>query len=613
MVFAQDTTKDASLTTRVLTLTDTQPIAQGMALLLGGLSLYVAALLARALRQRYPITWRASVRLAGWIVPLITAAVTLIMILNRDKVQLTPMISMSVLQLVIPLGAAIHTALIFSPEDEPLEMLLALPRPITWLVLERVLVIVALYAGIGIGGMGLLAAQNRLGDIGMRLGAWLPSMLFLMSFTIYLTTRVRTMTMGLIGALAVWAITLLFGPFLIPSATNAGPHMPFPMNYVQPFLWTINMFAQPLSFPAWEYYTLNRVILLGLSVFFLWRTSALLSDAESLLLSAQDRQTRRKAAPVAAVSNDKRSKKFNSAPVAVNVFWQIAAMWLYEWKLHWRRRPLKVMLSTLIAVVGITMLIAYDAYIKVMLQGADLSQLALDQQMIAKGLAFTHMPLAMLTVMQMLVVPVILCDAIPLDQQDHMDEMLHSTPLPGWAYLVGKIGGLWWAAMSAFLLALTILSGLWFLAVGPFDLRPVLDSWLLLGAPIVLFNGGFAALIGATQPTRRRAAIAVIGVFFLSLYIGGQVTDGFLAALQLNPFNSSVLVNAFGSLGLPLTFSSLFTLPGMSDFMVGRGMVFLITALIVGGWWTLRWNGFSLWPKTISSSTPTPIAASQSN
>lgn len=589
---------------RILTLADTRPVAQIILFALIATSLYTGGLLSWSLRQRYAITWRASRRLAGWVVPLITVLVVIVFVLGNEKdARFNPLVSVPFIQLIIPIAAAIHTALIFSPEDEPLEVLLALPRPITWLVFERVLIVILIHAGIGVMGMGLMAAKGNLVDAGALLAAWVPAMLFLVSFALYLTVRTRVMLMGLVGALVVWFIFMLFNPFLMP-----GMPQPFPFNFVQPLLWMINIFVQPSMFPEVEYYTLNRLILLGLTVFLFGRTVGQLNDGETLLLTLQDRQMRRRPALAVETSRTKRPLKLHPTPVALSTLWQIAAMWLYEPKLHWRRRPLKVVFITLVAVVGIVLLISYEAFTKLMLQGVPIEQLAYDQQMIIKGLAFTRMPLAMLTVMHMLVMPVLFADSVAIDQNDNMDEMLHSTPLPGWAYLVGKIGGMWWASMSALALALTILSGIWFVSVGPYDVFPALDSWLLLSAPVLLFNGGFAVLIGATQPNRRRAVIAVIGAFFLSFYLGNRFTDGVLNVFHLSPYNTSLLINAFGSNNtLPITYSSLFTLDKMPEFMVGRGLVFAITAIVVGLWWLWRWSGVSLRPKTTSSPAPLPV------
>lgn len=538
------------------------------------------------------------------MIPLITASLVILFVVGNEKdVQFGPRITVTFIQLIIPVAAAIHTALIFSPEDEPLEMLLALPRPITWLVFERVLVVILIHTAIGVMGMGLMAAQNKLPDAGALLAAWIPAMLFLVSFSLYLTVRTHVMMMGLVGALMAWFIFMLFNPFLMP-----GMPLPFPFNYIQPLLWTVNIFAQPYAFPEVEYYTLNRLILLGMTVFWFWRTIAQLDDSETLLLSAQDRQTRRRPASTVETSRTKRGLKLHPAPVALSVLWQIAAMWLYETKLHWRHRPLKVVLLTLILTTAITLLIAYDSLVKVMLPGIDIADIAIDQQMMIKGFLFMRMSMSVLTVVQMLILPVILADSVALDEADHMRDMLHSTPLPGWAYLAGKIGGVWFASMTAIGLAFVILCGIWLLAVGAYNPLPMLDSWILFSIPIVLFNGGFAMLVGATQPNRRRAVLVVIGAFLISAYLGGPAVEGFIASLNLNPFNGSLLMKIFEQTSTdPTTYTPIFTMSGVMDYVAGRGLSFFITALIVGTWWSWRWSGVSLRPKTASAVTPLPV------
>ena len=249
-VFAQDTSTASpdSLTERILTLAETRPIAQIILFALMALTLYAGALLLQSLRQRYSVPWRASLRLAGWVIPLITASLVILFVVGNEKdVQFGPRITVTFIQLIIPVAAAIHTALIFSPEDEPLEMLLALPRPITWLVFERVLVVILIHTAIGVMGMGLMAAQNKLPDAGALLVAWIPAMLFLVSFSLYLTVRTHVMMMGLVGALMAWFIFMLFNPFLMP-----GMPLPFPFNYIQPLLWTSTSLRSPMPSQRWS-------------------------------------------------------------------------------------------------------------------------------------------------------------------------------------------------------------------------------------------------------------------------------------------------------------------------------------------------------------------------
>jgi len=288
------------------------------------------------------------------------------------------------------------------------------------------------------------------------------------------------------------------------------------------------------------------------------------------------------------------------------VLWQIAAMWLYETKLHWRRRPLKVVFLTLVITTAISNLIIVTGVSKVDMNLIDVTGLALEQGLLVKGVFLMSISMSILTIVQMLILPLVLADSVALDESDNMMEILHSTPLPGWVYLVRKIGGVWWASMSAIVLALIIISVIDLVVTGPYNVIPMIDGRIVLSIPAVLFNGGFALLMGATQPTRRRAILFVIGVFLLCVYLAGPTGEGSLTALS--PFDGSFLPMIFAQASSrPSIYSPVFTLPGVMDFLIGRGLVFLITALIVGTWWTLRWSGVSLRPKTTPMPTPLPV------
>jgi ABC-type transport system involved in multi-copper enzyme maturation permease subunit len=292
-----------------------------------------------------------------------------------------------------------------------------------------------------------------------------------------------------------------------------------------------------------------------------------------------------------------KAVKYPAAPVSISVARQIAAMWLYEWKLHWRRRPLKVVFLTLAISASISTLMIISGLSASSMRIGDLSGLTLEYALLVKGVFLMSTSMAMLAFMQMLILPLIMVDSAAIDEQDQMMELLRSTPLPGWAYLVGKIGGMWWAGMSAITLSMLIVCVVSWLAMGAYNPIPMLDGWILLSAPVLLFNGGFVLLVGATQPTRRRAVGMGLGILFLSGYIGGIAPSGPLTAL--NPFNGLFVMALFGisDARLPV-YLPVFTLPGVMEFVVGRGLVFLVTALLVGAWWTLRWSDLLLRSKT---------------
>ncbi len=195
---------------------------------------------------RKNFAWKRSAWLAGWL-PLVGSGIGVAvgLALNLD---LGPLLPGRIVETVIPLMAGLQAAYLLSPEDEPsLEVLLACPRPPSWLLLERLSVALLLQALVALGGS--LAAWSITGeDPALLLLRWIPPTLFMAGFGVWVTQVTRQGLMGVGLNLFLWTGLLLGGDLLLNR---------------YPWLWPLHLYMQPS-----EYYLLNRVSLslLGLAL-----------------------------------------------------------------------------------------------------------------------------------------------------------------------------------------------------------------------------------------------------------------------------------------------------------------------------------------------------------
>ncbi len=512
-----DNTCAASITTPVfmVTLGVTRPFVQFGALLLAAIALFGLGSMSLALAHRqHPIAWRASLRRMGWLPLLATIAGLVIVLLNSKNLFPDDMKAVNAVQIVIPLALAIQAALIFSPDDEPgLEMLLALPRPIAWLILERFAVLLIAQTIIALAGAVVILALSPGQDVLILLLSWLPSALFLGGLSLYITLRSRLVMFGVVLAVFLWLIFALFNQFFLPGAG-----FPFPLNIIQPFFWAVHLHIAPADFAPADYW-LNRFFISVLGIGFIMLGLREVHDSEYVLLQAGKRARRK--SPTANTSADVRRPPIDlgvnitvhAVTTAVQPLRQIVGMAWYEFTMHRRRRAFKIL--TLIAVLcaGFIMLVIGGSLSTLTPGLRSLATMPPDQAYTVRGLSLVFLVVPVLLVLMTLLLPLLVVDTVPLDEQGRTAELLHSLPLPRTVYLAGKVLGVWLAALTSLTFSLISIGLFSRLTNGPFDPRPFADAGLTGILPLMLIAGGLGVLIGATQPSRGRALLALLGAW----------------------------------------------------------------------------------------------------
>lgn len=218
-----------------------------------------------AYTQPHQPAWAVSWRLLGWLAPLASAGLLALTLLAND---FDPADTRRLVEIIVPLAVAFQAAFAFTPDsDRTLEVLMACPRRPLWLLLERLLVIVAIQSLIAVGGALLTVWTTQDDQWGLALVRWIPPMLMLAGLAVYISIRSRVPVFAMVTVLLVWFGMVGVGDLLLPP--NVAP---YPLNYIQPWLWPFQPYLKPESLSMGDYW-LNRVVvgavgvvLLGLSL-----------------------------------------------------------------------------------------------------------------------------------------------------------------------------------------------------------------------------------------------------------------------------------------------------------------------------------------------------------
>ena len=156
---------------------------------------------------------------------------------------------------------------------------MACPRPLSWTLLERMLLIAGLHSVVAIIGMLFLPAE----DLPLMIARWVAGGILFAGIGSYATIRSQVMAFGAVVPGMLWIAFFVFGEQLIPVE---GTFFFYPFNYVMPYLWSINPFLQPHDLSLSDYW-LNRALVMLVGMTFLTLTVYNLRDEERILESVK--------------------------------------------------------------------------------------------------------------------------------------------------------------------------------------------------------------------------------------------------------------------------------------------------------------------------------------
>jgi hypothetical protein len=175
-------------------------------------------------------------------------------------------------EILVPLFAGMQAAYAFSPEDEgPLEIMLAAPRPILWVIAERLILILAGYGAIGLTAILLIQTTFAVGDatISTMLVRWLPPMVWFIGVGLYLTLVTRQGMFGALMVLVIWGTSLLSSGGVPEKYLAIAPILPY-----------LQQGAPNISD---DLYTLNRITLIVTGFLLAGAAARLALDEERVL------------------------------------------------------------------------------------------------------------------------------------------------------------------------------------------------------------------------------------------------------------------------------------------------------------------------------------------
>lgn len=480
--------------------------------------------------------WRAAFRHMGWM-PLAALLVVGGLSATVTYAEDDPFLRGGVVAVLVPLLMALQAAAAFSPDEEPaLEMTLAAPRPIAWLIVERLAAIGFTYSLIALVGSGIILLRqpglfSSTASIPVLLLAWASPAIFLMGVGVYVTLRSRMVAFGVVMVIVVWVIFGLFGRFLLP-----GLPVPPPLSWIQPYLWPMHIFLTPQDLPA-PSYAMNRLFLSSAGIVLLLAAVRSVSNTEGVLLSFTARS--RKSSPDAPnpPAAGRTRQVFNPVPVRPNAIAQIAGIAMMEFRMLWRQRVMKVFAVAQIALFLFLVLVNMSNDVGD--ASAFINKLSPQQAGIIYGELLVSMMASFTLAMVLWVYPLLVANQVPYDRRSGMTEMLQALPLSDSAYLAGKVLGATLAGASTVALNAVIYSLVWFIKEGPFYPVPLV-SMLALALLLLLVVTAQGVLLGATQNNAKRALAIVLVVMLVPEF------------LQAIPLVKQVLPGSTDFFNLPL-------------------------------------------------------------
>ena len=222
------------------------------------------------LKTRWPL--QLNLRFVNWMPVVVAFAVTgLLMLYDNGSEAATIAWRARIVENITPLIAALQAAFLFSPEDEPaLEVMLACPRPIKWVLLERLALLFIVFSGVSTAWSVVSLGLNGDNNVLLAVVRWLSPMVFLIGISIVSTLIARQPALGLVMTIVMWFGMNIVGDGLLNQF---------------PWLWPVHAFLQPETLKLT--YVLNRVALIMIGIGLIAMAIHQLRDEEHVLLGSQ--------------------------------------------------------------------------------------------------------------------------------------------------------------------------------------------------------------------------------------------------------------------------------------------------------------------------------------
>lgn len=218
--------------------------------------------------RTWQLVWRHGFRAVGWLIPLIAAGVIFGAILTSTGSFRIAFLRFNALEVILPLVVGVQAALLFAPDDEPpLELLLAKPRPLVWVLFERLAALVLVYGGIALSASLLVLALPNAESLAQTIARWFAPTLCAAGIGAWMSLTSRKTTQGVFTVIMLCGAMAAGQSVLLPKYD----YMAWVMFFVQP--WDITP----------ERYAANRLIVTGIGLLAFFFTFRLMGDSEKML------------------------------------------------------------------------------------------------------------------------------------------------------------------------------------------------------------------------------------------------------------------------------------------------------------------------------------------
>jgi ABC-type transport system involved in multi-copper enzyme maturation permease subunit len=179
----------------------------------------------------------------------------------------------------------------------------------------------------------------------------------------------------------------------------------------------------------------------------------------------------------------------------------------------------------------------------------------------------------------MFAVPLLVAEVIPLDREYNVDDLLNALPLTQGTYLMGKLLSVLAPLFSLLMSVMLLTLGVGWVVRGSYHVGIVLELWLGRLMPFALFCSALSTLLGAGQPTRRRAVFIGIALFAVFAITFKLLLQDFYIAAVLKPLSVGA---RFGVTAYPDLFS------GSYLATLGGALALVVLAWRSARWWVHR-------------------------
>ncbi|MDX2162161.1 MAG: hypothetical protein SF162_12620 [bacterium] len=228
-------------------------------------------------KKRYSFAWRrARAHMGVWQPVLSIIGMIGIGLLANANDPTARIIGLSAVAGIGAMVAGVQAAFIFAPADEPaLELVLSAPRPVAYLIIERLIVLAALNGAaalVGSAAFPLLAPSlARSIEVGDQLLRWFPPFVCMTGLGLALGIITKKSAFGVLLVILLVGAMLFGGPGVLTALVEWG--------------WVAHLFLPPEAFTA-DQILINRALLIAIGAALIAYSIALSREGESHLSAA---------------------------------------------------------------------------------------------------------------------------------------------------------------------------------------------------------------------------------------------------------------------------------------------------------------------------------------